>query len=222
MPAPELPFDPSEIGAAVFDYGGVLIDGGPREVAAFGERAGIDAEAWRELRRTLFGNVGPWASLERGELDFDSFIDELAAVVNAAGGTVTREQALGFLGDPDPMAQKARLRADMLDRVEAIRGRVPTALLTNNVAEWRAGWRTLLDLDRLFDVVVDSSAVGTRKPESKIYEITRERLGVEHDAIFFLDDIGQNLKAARALGWKTVLFTQTDEILPVLDAIAAG
>ena len=74
----------------------------------------------------------------------------------------------------------------------------------------------------LFDVIIDSSEVGARKPEPRIYEITREKLGVAHDEIFFLDDIGQNLKAARALGWNTVLFTDTDEALAVLETLIAA
>jgi len=71
-------------------------------------------------------------------------------------------------------------------------------------------------------VVIDSSAVGSRKPEPRIYEITRERLGVAHDDIFFVDDIGQNLKAARSLGWQTLLYSSTEEVLDTISAIGAS
>ncbi len=220
--SPKLDFDPTCIRAAVFDYGGVLIEGGPREVAAFGGRVGLSEDVWRPLRRELFGNDGRWAALERGELSYADFTESLRTSILAAGGDVSRDQAAAFMGDADPMAHKTRLRASMLEAVRGIRRRMPTALLTNNVREWRQGWESVLEPASLFDLVIDSSEVGTRKPETRIYEVTRERLGVAHDEIFFLDDIGQNLKAAKALGWKTMLFTETDQVLPVLHALAAS
>ena len=214
--------DPHRIRAAVFDYGGVLVAGGPGEVAAFGGRTGLTEDIWRPLRREFFGNDGIWAKLERGEVAYSDFTSALRRAIQAAGGTVTEEEAASFMGGPDPLAQRARLRPKMLEVVRRIRGVMPTALLTNNVREWRKEWEAVLDPTSLFDVIIDSSEVGTRKPETRIYEITRERLGVAHDEIFFVDDIGQNLKAARALGWHTLLFTETDEVMPVLESLVTA
>jgi putative hydrolase of the HAD superfamily len=219
MPSPELSFDPSRIRAAVFDYGGVLIEGGPKEVVAFGHRVGLPEDIWKPLRRQFFGNEGIWARLERGEVEFAEFVNELRQAVLKAGGHVTPEQAASFMGSPEPMGQRKRLRPAMLDAVRRLRQLVPTALLTNNVREWRSEWETVLDPSSLFDLIIDSSEVGARKPEPRIYEITREKLGVAHDEIFFIDDIGQNLKAARALGWNTVLYDDPGEALAVLDAL---
>lgn len=211
--------DASKIRAAVFDYGGVLIQGGPGDVVAFGARIGLAEEVWRPLRRSFFGNDGIWARLERGEVAFAEFTAALKREIERAGGSVTEEQAASFMGTPDPMGHRSRLRPRMLDAVRRLRGVMPTALLTNNVREWRAGWEAVLEPATLFDVVIDSSEVGARKPEPAIYEITRERLGVAHDEIFFLDDIGQNLKAARALGWNTELYDDDERVLGVLDAL---
>ncbi len=221
-PVSAVSFDPSKIRAAVFDYGGVLIEGGPSEVAAFGARVGLGEDVWRPLRRRFFGNDGIWAELERGEVAYADFTAALRHAVHEAGGSVSEEQAASFMGNPDPMGHRERLRPQMLDAVRRLRRVMPTALLTNNVREWRSGWQAVLEPSILFDVVVDSSEVGARKPEPLIYEITRELLGVAHDEIFFLDDIGQNLKAARALGWNTVLYTDLDEVLPVLEMLIAG
>jgi putative hydrolase of the HAD superfamily len=221
-PASVLNFDPSRIRAAVFDYGGVLIEGGPREVVAFGKRVGLDEEVWKPLRRQFFGNEGIWAGLERGEVEYSEFLNELRQAVLKAGGSVTEQQAGSFMGSTDPMGHRARLRPAMLDAVRRLRGFMPTALLTNNIKEWRAGWVEVLEPDSLFDVIIDSSEVGARKPEPRIYEITREKLGVAHDEIFFIDDIGQNLKAARALGWNTVLYDEPAEALAVLEALIAA
>ncbi len=221
-PAPVLSFDPARIRAAVFDYGGVLIEGGPKEVAAFGRRVGLDEEVWKPLRRQFFGNEGIWAELERGEVEYAEFVSQLRQAVTKAGGSVTEDQARNFMGSTEPMGHRARLRPAMLDAVRRLRGFMPTALLTNNVKEWRAGWVEVLEPASLFDLVIDSSEVGARKPEPRIYEITREKLGVAHDEIFFIDDIGQNLKAARALGWNTVLFDDPGEAVGVLEAMIAA
>jgi len=213
--------EPARVKATVFDLGGVLVGGGPREVIAFGPRVGLDPVAWESVRRDLFGNEGAWARLERGEIPFDAFLDELKRRVREAGAAVSDDEALTFLGAPEPMSDPSALRSEMVAAVRALKAVMPTALLTNNIREWRDGWRGAIDLDALFDVVVDSSAVGARKPERRIYEITREQLGVEHDEIFFIDDIGQNLKSARSLGWQTLLYTEMDAVLAEIERVVA-
>ena len=51
------------------------------------------------------------------------------------------------------------------------------ALLTNNVREWEPLWRSMLPVDEIFELVVDSGFVGMRKPDPPIYELTIARLG---------------------------------------------
>jgi putative hydrolase of the HAD superfamily len=213
----QTPINPSAVRAAVFDLGGVLIAGGPGEVIAFGDRVGIEPDVWQQMRRRIFGNDGTWAKLERGEVTLAQFTGELRDQVLQAGGHASEGETLGFMGSSDPMSARSQVRNEMLDAVRKLKTVMPTALLTNNVQEWRGGWSAIFDDDSLFDVVIDSSAIGARKPETKIYEHTRERLGISHEEIFFVDDIGQNLKAARALGWQTLLYTSLSEVLPVLN-----
>jgi putative hydrolase of the HAD superfamily len=222
VPQPPTDIQAERIGAAVFDLGGVLMGGGPSEVIAFGDRIGLEANDWETLRREVFGNHGTWARLERGECTLAEFVEGLRTTLATGGTAVTAEEAATFLGVADPFEKRSIFRTRMLDRVRALHAVMPTALLTNNVREWRDSWRNALDLPSLFDVVVDSSDVGARKPEPAIYEITRERLGVAHDAIFFVDDIGQNLKAARSLGWQTYLFREEGDALATLDTVLAA
>jgi epoxide hydrolase-like predicted phosphatase len=94
------------------------------------------------------------------------------------------------------------VRDDVVDHVRRIRssGRV-TALVTNNAAEFRELWRPLVPLDELFDVVIDSSEEGMRKPDPRIFHLTLERLGgVSPERAVFLDDYAGNVAAARRLG----------------------
>jgi putative hydrolase of the HAD superfamily len=95
---------------------------------------------------------------------------------------------------------------------------VRTALLTNTFAEFRPTLERDLDLT-LFDAVVESYAVGSRKPEPTIYEATGVALGVPHEAIVYLDDFDQNLAPAAALGWRTIHVTDPVVAIRELDEL---
>ncbi len=96
--------------------------------------------------------------------------------------------------------------AVMVEAVRQVRGAGHrTALLTNNVREWELAWRALMPFDELFDVTVDSSAVGLRKPDPAIYRLTCERLGLDPVQCLFVDDLECNVAAARELGMEALL-----------------
>jgi putative hydrolase of the HAD superfamily len=92
------------------------------------------------------------------------------------------------------------------------------ALLTNNVREWEPRWRAMLPVDELFEVVVDSSRVGLRKPDPRIYELTLERLGLPAQACLFVDDVEHNIDAARTVGLRAVWFRDTEQAIAELEA----
>jgi putative hydrolase of the HAD superfamily len=120
-----------------------------------------------------------------------------------------------------------RPNAPMIERMRELRGRgYRMALLTNNVREWQPLWRTMLPVDEIFEVLVDSGFVGMRKPDAEIYELTLERLELPAEACLFVDDIEVNCDAARELGMTTVHFRETEqalgEIADALDGAAPG
>ena len=94
------------------------------------------------------------------------------------------------------------------------------ALLTNNVREWEPLWRSMLPVDEIFELVVDSGFVGMRKPDPAIYELTIERLGdgVAAGECLFVDDIEVNVDAARELGMSAVHFRDNDQAIPEIRA----
>jgi epoxide hydrolase-like predicted phosphatase len=96
------------------------------------------------------------------------------------------------------------------------------ALCTNNIREWERLWRAKLPVDEIFEVVVDSSVVGTRKPEAQIFEITLERLGVPADAALLVDDVEVNCEAARELGIAAVWFRDDDQAIAEIEAALGG
>ena len=96
------------------------------------------------------------------------------------------------------------------------------ALCTNNVREWEPRWRGKLPIDELFEVVVDSAFVGTRKPEPEIYAITLERLGLPAAACAFVDDLEVNVEAARRAGMHGIIHRDTGDTVAQLISLLAA
>jgi epoxide hydrolase-like predicted phosphatase len=161
-------------------------------------------------------DVPAWHRLERGEIDMAEYYG------------IILEQAPRVLGrsiDFDAYSRFMRSSApgvhwQVVHRIRDLRGTVKLGLLTNNVKEFGEHWRSTFPIDELFEVIVDSSHVGMRKPDPEIYVLTCAQLGVEPDDAVFVDDNADNCAAARALGMETVHFGDDPRIaLAELDAI---
>ena len=146
---------------------------------------------------------------------------EAIALLRACGVADGLSYPVGVIDRLLLQAHRAVLHRDpeVVAACRRLRGRLPTALLTNNIREWRDNWRRVLPTDELFDVVVDSSEVGMRKPEPPIYRLVEERLGIPGSGLLFVDDLGVNLKAAMARGWQTVKYDDTANVLAILHSV---
>jgi putative hydrolase of the HAD superfamily len=92
-------------------------------------------------------------------------------------------------------------------------------MLTNNVREWEPLWRSILPVDEIFEVVVDSGFVGCRKPDRAIYDLTLERIGNPlPDQCLFIDDTDVNCDAARSLGMTAIHYLHNDQAIPEIRA----
>jgi len=212
--------DPSRVRAVVFDLGGVFLAGGPSNVVAFGARIGLPKNTWDAIRRELFIEGDAWDRVERGEATLEAFATVLRERVAREGMDIGQGDAREFMGKPGDRARMP-VRDEIVSACLALRQRMPTGLLTNNIAEWREGWRRRMDVNRLFDAVVDSSDVGMRKPEEGIYRLMEKELGLPGDGILFVDDLGVNLKTARQLGWQTLKYIETADVVAALDSVIA-
>jgi len=211
--------DPRRVRAAVFDLGGVFIANSVQNVERFGLTLGMSREDWYAFRQDLFIESGWWDRLERAEITLDAFAEEMRSRLAERGLMISLDQARNFMGSPGE-PERMPLRPEIVTAARAVRRVMPTALLTNNVVEWRSGWRARLDPDSLFDAVIDSSEVRMRKPEARIYEHTERVLNLPGAALFFVDDLGVNLKPARERGWQTLKYIETEKVLEVLRALA--
>lgn len=188
-----------DLGGVLFDMGGVVMESPLLAIANYERERGLPPNTINRVVAAA-GESGAWARLERGELTVATFCAPFEADCRAHGFEVDGAAvmaAIAAAGVPRPAMLEAirRLRAHGL-RVGA---------LTNN-------WRRDAPEDDViphrlrdhFDVVVESRQVGLRKPDPRIYVLACQRLGVEPAHIAFLDDIGANLKPARALGMTTI------------------
>ena len=110
------------------------------------------------------------------------------------------------------------LRPEVVEAVRRIAARLKTGLLTNNVSGLAMN-PAMAEVVALFDVVVESSVVGVRKPDPAFYELACERLAIEPTDAVFLDDLGINLKPARAMGMQTIKVGDPALALAELEAL---
>ncbi len=196
----------SDYAAVIFDFGGVLTEPPGNGMRAYCERAGISWDVFRQLFVPL---DGAWAKFEKNELTQGEFIRAFEAEAAAAGLTV---DGAAFLDD---FFSGMALRDDMVAVARALRGRYRLGCITNNVQAVGRGRNPLFD--DLFDVVVESSKVGMRKPDPRIYRHCCELLGVRPEQAIFLDDFGVNLKAARELGMGTIKVDESQSAIDELE-----
>ena len=191
--------------AVLWDYGGVFSGSPFHAMAGVAQTQGVDPQRFLEV---VFGPYDhdtdhPWHRLERGELTLEVARTQIIALGRAEGI------------DSDPFHLFTAMggggtRSDVVEFARDVKRRgVATALVTNNAVEFRDYWRRSIPIDELFHHVIDSSEVGMRKPNPRIFELALERLGgIEAANAVFVDDWPGNVEAARRVGLRGVLVTE--------------
>ena len=207
------------IEAVLFDLHGVVTSSPWAVLAEAGAGGGHTQDA---VLAVMLGDYAtdsdhPWHRLERGETSFAEYATNVAVLAAEAGIELDWARLRGasdrIIANDAMIARIRRLRADG----------VKTALVTNNVREMASGWRRLLPDEELFDVVVDSSEVGVRKPNPAIFALALERLGgVRPARAVFLDDAPGNVEGARVAGLHAILVDDIAEALVALDVLLAA
>ncbi len=209
------------ITAVFWDFGGVITTSPFEAFNRFEAEKGLPRDLIRTINATNpDGNA--WARLERSEIGLAEF-DAAFAAEAAARGYEVRGAAVLELLDGD-------LRSEMVEAVRRCKGRYRTACLTNNIrvaddgplsshagASARvAAFREVMDL---FDAVIESSKMGVRKPDPLFYERACEEVGVAPRECVFLDDLGVNLRPARAMGMTTIKVVDPGRAIAELESL---
>jgi putative hydrolase of the HAD superfamily len=200
------------IRAVICDFGGVLTNPLLEAFTAAHDRSGITFEqlgAAMAGATQAAGGKHPLFELEKGHITEDEFRAQLEAQLGMRLG-----------GFSDHYWESLDPNEPMIEYMRELRGRgLRMALLTNNVREWEPLWRSMLPVDEIFEVVVDSAFVGMRKPEPVIFELTLERLGgVGGEDCVFVDDVEANCEAARSLGMRAVRFHDSEQAIREIEA----
>jgi putative hydrolase of the HAD superfamily len=201
------------IRAVIFDFGGVILTSPFESFARYEADNGLPAGFLRGVN-TRDPDTNAWAQLERGEVDLAGFAELFEGEALAAGHAVDGRAVLALL--------VGELRPAMVEALRRCHQKLRTAMLTNNFVAANgaklSGGPMAEVLDH-FDVIVESSRAGMRKPDPAIYRLVCDELEVTPDEAVFLDDLGINLKPARAMGMTTIKVGDPDEAIAELEAV---
>jgi putative hydrolase of the HAD superfamily len=204
-----------ELDAAIFDLGGVMTTPILESFAGFEAEMGLEPGELMKAFRDHYTRQDGQADfhlLETGQITEAEYYRRLGVRIGEMGGTMPMPE--------NPIEIRKKLwgsikpNQEMIDAAKRIRDHYKVGLLTNNVKEW-GGWRDLYPTD-LFQVVIDSSEVGIRKPDPAIYRLACAELDVDPARAAFVDDIETNVEGARAFGLVAIKFTTTGEVLEKL------
>jgi putative hydrolase of the HAD superfamily len=206
--------DAPAIRAVLWDFGGVLTTSPFDAFARYEEANGLPPGFIRQLNATN-PHTNAWAQLERNEISLDQFAKAFRAEAEAAGHTLDAAALL--------LTLRGELRPAMVEAARRCHSRLKTALLTNNFVaagithsepDTPTGYQPVLEL---FDVVIESSKAGVRKPDPRFYQMACEQLEIDPEEAVMLDDLGVNLKPARAMGMQTIKVEDPDRALHQLE-----
>lgn len=207
------------IRAAFFDFGGVVLSSPFEAFNRYEEANGLPRDLLRTVNATN-PDTNAWAQLERSQVTFDQFCELFEAECRELGHGVSAREMVALL--------RGEIRPAMVTAIRRCRDEgLVTGCLTNNFTGASDGGPTgaavtpggHTEVLGLFDFVLESSKAGVRKPDPRFYELACELAGVRPDEAAFLDDLGVNLKPAKAMGMHTIKVIDPTEALRDLEQV---
>lgn len=208
----------ASIRAVIWDFGGVVTSSPFEAFTRYERERGLPENFIRSVNATN-PDTNAWALFERSEIDAAKFDALFAAECAAKGHDVRGADILALLsGD---------LRPKVVEALKTCKQNFKVGCITNNVNTGSgAGMsstaekaRRVADVMALFDHVIESSKLGIRKPDPRIYALMCEAIDVDPRTCIYLDDLGINLKPARAMGMSTIKVESEGQLLRDLSAL---
>jgi putative hydrolase of the HAD superfamily len=206
------------IEAVLWDFGGVILSSPFESFRKYEKEAGLPEDFIRSLNARN-PDTNAWALMERSEVPLSRFVELFEAEAAAQGHTLDGWRVLKDLS--------GEVRPEMVEALRRVKGRHRIACITNNMPVGEgAGMarspqkaRQVAEIMSLFEHVVESSKLGMRKPDPRIYRHACDLLGVPPERCVYLDDLGVNLKPAREMGMRTIKVGDPGVALAELEAM---
>jgi len=204
--------------AVLWDFGGVLLTSPFEAFKVYEQQAGLPKDFIRGLNARN-PDTNAWAKMERSEVSLEHFVALFEAEAREAGHQLDGWRVL--------QAISGDIRPQMVEALRRCKAEFKVACITNNM---KAGdgpamtrsperARAIAEIMALFEHVVESSKLGWRKPDPRIYRHACKLIGVAPERCIYLDDLGVNLKPARAMGMRTIKVDDPDVAIAELEAM---
>ena len=206
------------IKAVLWDFGGVITSSPFEAFNRFEANNDLPADIIRAINSTN-PDTNAWAQLESSTVSLDEFDELFASEALDKGHNIRGKQVLDLLsGD---------IRPEMVKALKLIKETRSVGCIPNNVntgagpgmAKSESKAAAISDIMSLFEVVIESSKVGMRKPDPRIYQLACKEMGIDPSETIYLDDLGINLKPARALGMATIKVLSADQAIDELEQL---
>jgi putative hydrolase of the HAD superfamily len=209
------------IKAVIWDFGGVFTTSPFEAFSRYERDKGIPVDFIRSVNAAN-PDSNAWAQFESSQLSLAEFDALFAEETEAAGHRIPGMAVIELLsGD---------IRPQMVDALALIKQQYRVACITNNVkgagegpgmASGAGKAQAVRSIMEQFDFVIESSVVGFRKPDPRIYQMACEQLDIDPCEAVFIDDLGINLKPARAMGMTTIKVLSLEQALADLSSVLA-
>jgi len=204
--------------AVLWDFGGVILSSPFDAFRRYEIEAGLPEDFIRRLNARN-PDTNAWAKMERSEVPLSGFVSLFEAEAAEQGHTLDGWRVL--------QAISGDIRPQMVEALRRCKSKFRVACITNNMkhgdgpgmARSPEKAAAVAEVMTLFEHVVESSKTGWRKPDPRIYQHTCNLLGVPPERCVYLDDLGINLKPARALGMRTIKVGDPDKAIAELEAM---
>jgi putative hydrolase of the HAD superfamily len=209
---------PDETKAVLWDFGGVILSSPFDAFAAYEREIGLP-ENFIRLLNARNPDTNAWAQMERSEIGPEGFAELFEAEAIAAGHKLDGRRILSLLS--------GTVQPSMVEALRRVRTRYRVACITNNMksgdgpgmARDAARAQHIAEIMTMFEHVVESSKLGFRKPDPRIYRHACDLLGIVPEHCIYLDDLGINLKPARAMGMRTIKVINPQQAIAELEAM---
>lgn len=205
--------------AVLWDFGGVITTSPFEAFSRFEKDNNLPTDFIRGINSTN-PDTNAWAQLESNDITTEEFDAKFAEEAKAQGHNVGGQQVLALLsGD---------VRPEMVEALRRIKTQYQVGCITNNVKNAGKGpgmassskkAESVAEIMGMFDFIIESSKAGIRKPNPKIYQMACDEINIEPKDAIFLDDLGINLKPAKALGMSTIKVLTADQAIGELEAL---